>query len=457
MKKIRLPITRMRNAGIMPPLSRAACFMAVIIAAAAAPPRAAPEPEGFQPEGIHMESLIAQSVGMERRFQNQNLFFEDRGAEEYLNDILETLAAPEENRQFMLRVRVLRSSSLNAFASPHGTIYVCTGLLARITNEAQAAALLAHELAHVISFHAPKNLVTLKLHARLKAQQARRGPPPPVFGVGAPGSAGGAAFAPTVNGYGRMFERDADSIGLIRMAEAGYPHREFYNLFAMLGGYIAAERIDEPYFFSSHPRITERLDNYKQIIGALGLADDIDCGGAGFSRWGDSKADAGNEAVFSEGGGSSADAGKRKGRNQTGGARAGNCMEDDIGRGYFNIKLRNVVLYDAAINQAAGRHEIVEAQLGRLLSVDSGDAAALVMRGDMERMLSPRSTDAVGWYKRALNHDPENIAALRAAGFAYHSIGDFENARVYLRKYCEIAHGAADIKMAKEALRQCGE
>jgi len=79
------------------------------------------------------------------------------------------------------------------------------------------------------------------------------------------------------------------------------------------------------------------------------------------------------------------------------------------------------------------------------------------MRGDMERMLSPRSTDAVGWYEKALSREPDNAAALRAAGFAYHSIGDFDNARVNLRKYCKIVPGAPDIKMVKEALRQCGE
>jgi len=408
-------------------------FFLTTVLAAAALPCAAPKSDSVEIEGIHMESLIAQSVGMERRFQNQKLFFEDRNMEEYLDEILKSLATPEEKRQYMLGVRILRSGAANAFASPHGVIYVCTGLLARLTGEAQAAAILAHELAHIISHHAPKNLVVLKFHSRSNARLRRR--QRQQFGGIAVENAAQAA----ASGYNRAFEREADSIGLVRMAAAGYPHGEFYSLFTMLENYVTDEKIDEEYFFSSHPRIAERLENYKALAGTLGLAADVDC----------SEADTNKTSVFNINADSS--------ESRINSARAGNCAEDDIGRGYFNIKARNVVLYDAAANLAAGKYETVEAQLGRLLSIDSGDAAALVMRGDMERMLSPRGTDAVGWYEKALARAPDNASALRAAGFAYHSLGDFENARVCLRKYCNIAPGAADINMAKEVLRQCGE
>jgi len=424
--------------GYIMPLTQTAFFMITVLAAAVTP-CAAPEPENVDIEGIHIESLIAQSVGMERRFQMQNLFFDDMDMEEYLNEILESLATPDENRQYMLKVRILRSNVVNAFASPHGTIYVCTGLLARLTSEAQAAALLAHELTHVISHHAPKSLVMLKLRARSKAQPRRS-----LLQMSGDMAA--------VRGYNRVLEREADSTGLVRMAAAGFPHGEFYSLFEMLEKYITDEKIDEPYFFSSHPRIVERLDNYKTLVAALGLAADIDCRGT-VNKTGIFDIRVGNSKVQVNASKDDVD----KSKSQGNGVRAGNCMEDDIGRGYFNIKARNVVLYDAAVNLAAGRYETVGAQLGRLLSVDSNDVAALVMRGDMERMLSPRGTDAIGWYEKALAHDPDNAAALRAAGFAYHSIGYFKNASAALRKYCKIAPVAADIKMAKEALRQCGE
>jgi len=109
------------------------------------------------------------------------------------------------------------------------------------------------------------------------------------------------------------------------------------------------------------------------------------------------------------------------------------------------------------MNLAAGRPELVEPLLDRLLSVDSCDVAALIKRGDMERQLSPRSFASIEWYERALACSPGNPAALRALGFAYHSMGRADMAVRYLRVYCERAAGAADIKMARELLRRCEE
>ena len=48
---------------------------------------------------------------------------------------------------------VLRDPSPNAFALPNGHIYVHTGMLARLRDEDQLAALLAHEINHVAGHH----------------------------------------------------------------------------------------------------------------------------------------------------------------------------------------------------------------------------------------------------------------------------------------------------------------
>ena len=53
-----------------------------------------------------------------------------------------------------IRVIVFRDPTLNAFAMPNGRVYLHTGLLARVENEAQLAAVMAHELTHVTDRHA---------------------------------------------------------------------------------------------------------------------------------------------------------------------------------------------------------------------------------------------------------------------------------------------------------------
>ncbi|GBU22197.1 peptidase [Fibrobacteres bacterium R8-0-B4] len=356
---------------------------------------AAAEPSDYA-EGVRSPSLIAQSDGMEQRFLYQNLIVDERDLTDYLTEILEKLASPDERRRYRLRVRVLRSNVFNAFAAPNGTVFVCTGLLARTANETQVAAVLAHELGHIVLDHTEKNLLEMKRRAReIVLDESRRNPETLILSDGAAGAGVGDALRAAVAGYTEGIELQADSVAAVRMAAAGYePPADFR-------GFINYIR-----------------DGY--------------------------------DAEPGQGGGHD----KRKSQAH-GGDKAVGAVEDDIERGYFNVKLGSVILQEVMMNQAAGRPDLVEPLLDRLLAVDSCDVAALIRRGDMERQLSPRSVASIEWYEKALACSPGNPAALRAIGFAYHSIGRKDLALGYLRGYCATAAGAADIKMARELLRQC--
>jgi len=369
-------------------------------------------------ESVHTESLMAQARAMERRFRNQNLLWEDRDLEGYLDEILDKLVTPEEQRRYNLRVRIIRSNAFDAFAAPDGAIYVCIGLLARVANEAQLAAILAHELGHIVKNHTEKNLQMLKeaaldeVRGALKTQKAKAVPaksPRPKFtpmtrSKARPRSAASGtpaastqepapaprrpssgfssdmmfrsmtgALRAAVDGYRQELENEADSVAKARMAAAGYPP----------------------------------IENFRQFIQEI--ADSHYAGTTG----------------------------------------------DDIEKGYFDIKLRSIALNAAVANHASGRHGWTEIQLDRLLSIDECDPSALLIRGDMERLMSPRSTAWAEWYEKALACDPNDLAVLRATGFAYHAIGNKAKARKYLSKYSELAGDAPDIEMAREALRQC--
>ena len=350
---------------------------------------AAVEPCDSTAEGVHIPSLIAQSNGMEQRFLYQNLILEEKDLTDYLGELLEKFATPDERRRYNLRVRVLRSNVFNAFAAPNGTVFVCTGLLSRAVNETQVPAVLAHELGHIVLDHTEKNLLEMKRQARgFASKDSRRNPEALILGDGVAGTVVGDAMRAAIAGYTDRIELQADSLAVVRMTAAGYKlpvdFREFIN----------------------------------------SMRDD----GVGVEQSGN--LDKRNSKAHSDG-------------------------EDDIERGYFNVKMGGVMMYEVMMNHAAGQPEIAEPLLDRLLSVDSCDVAALIRRGDMERQLSPRSSAAIEWYERALACSPGNPAALRAIGFAYHSIGRMDMAVRYLRGYCETAGGAADIKMARKLLRQC--
>src|SRR5581483_8653990 len=78
----------------------------------------------------------------------------DTALEQQLGGILTPLLPKNPLEHVEWRLRILRDPMVNAFTMPNGSIYVSAGLLARMENEDQLAAVLAHEVTHVASRHA---------------------------------------------------------------------------------------------------------------------------------------------------------------------------------------------------------------------------------------------------------------------------------------------------------------
>src|SRR5215472_4271046 len=80
---------------------------------------------------------------------------QDQILQNYLNRIGERLAGTREAREsrFKFTFTVLNDTAVNAFALPGGPMFVYTGLLQSVDNEAQIAGAMAHEMSHVILRH----------------------------------------------------------------------------------------------------------------------------------------------------------------------------------------------------------------------------------------------------------------------------------------------------------------
>ncbi len=135
----------------------------------------------------------------------------------YINDIGQKLAKVSDRPDLNYTFTVLDDDNVNAFAMPGGYLYITRGMLAHLNSEAELAAVLGHEIAHVTARHAAR------LETRSKIAK--------VFGAAAglaTGSSGGFILGDAfggvfVKGYGRKFELEADELGARNMARAGYP------------------------------------------------------------------------------------------------------------------------------------------------------------------------------------------------------------------------------------------
>ena len=106
------------------------------------------------------EALLWERAAREhRKLSVSSGLLRDPLLEEYLMDVAHRLLPPGTlDAGVSPSIHVLINPSLNAFAYPTGAIYVHSGLLARLENEAQLATVLAHEIAHVVHRHAIRHL-----------------------------------------------------------------------------------------------------------------------------------------------------------------------------------------------------------------------------------------------------------------------------------------------------------
>src|SRR6266571_7566869 len=113
------------------------------------------EGQAFKPESDE-RALWAKAEKEEEALLKKAKVYDDPMLDEYLARIGDRLT-PDQVREAGgpgFKFGVIRDPTLNAFALPNGHIYVHTGLLARLDNEAQLAMIVGHEMTHVTHRHA---------------------------------------------------------------------------------------------------------------------------------------------------------------------------------------------------------------------------------------------------------------------------------------------------------------
>jgi predicted Zn-dependent protease len=206
-----------------------------------------------------------QSEELVQALQRGGVVYADPEVTAYVQAVMDRLFLQFQGR---IRVQVLRSPQLNAFALPDGHVYINEGLLARFQNEAQLATVLAHEGTHFTHRHGYQSQQSVKDNSAFATFGAMLGIPvlPQLIAVS------------SVFGFSRELETEADKGGFERLSSAGYDVHESPKVFEHLMAEIKAEDIKEPYFFASHPKLAERVDNMRK------LAADVPAGGEGASH-----------------------------------------------------------------------------------------------------------------------------------------------------------------------------
>ena len=225
-------------------------------------------PETGRPARVAMSSEQEAALGLQSYHeilsQSETV---DSGPEfEMVRRVAQRLAAAtgESSGDFEWQVSVIRSPQVNAFCLPGGKIAVYTGILPYAQTDAGLAAVMGHEMAHAIARHGSQRLLRSSL-----AQTFMMGAS---FSVGdldpqqrqtVLAALGAGAQYGIILPFSREHESEADEMGLIYMARAGYDPREsvaFWERMSEAGGN------QPPEFMSTHPSHGTRIEQLRALL-----------------------------------------------------------------------------------------------------------------------------------------------------------------------------------------------
>ncbi len=162
------------------------------------------------------------------------------------------------------QVSLIDDDQVNAFCLPGGKIVVYTGILPVAQNDAALAAVMGHEMAHATSRHGAQRVLQQNL-----AQTAMMGVAVSLSDMdygkqrAVMGALGAGAQFGILMPFGRKHESEADEIGLMYMARAGYDPQESLRFWQRMD---EAGRAGPPEFLSTHPSHGTRIQQLQALM-----------------------------------------------------------------------------------------------------------------------------------------------------------------------------------------------
>lgn len=176
------------------------------------------------------------------------------------------IAAVADRPDYEWEFRLIADQTQNAFCMPGGKVAMYEGMLPICEDEAGVATVMAHEVAHALARHGGERMSqTMALDkAKIVAEK--------ITGVYAPGKEqlvmmayGAGSQYGVLLPFSRKHELEADQIGIMLMAQAGYdPHAapRLWEKFASVKNGAGPSE-----FFSTHPSDLRRVEDLNQVLG----------------------------------------------------------------------------------------------------------------------------------------------------------------------------------------------
>ncbi|MBC8043590.1 MAG: M48 family metalloprotease [Rhizobacter sp.] len=181
----------------------------------------------------------------------------------YVNRIKDKFLAANDvpfEGQYNYQVQVVNEDVLNAFATTGGYLYMYTGIMKFLDNEAQLAGVIGHEMGHISNRHITNNMTAQSITGTLasvllgdKASDMTK-------------TAAGLAYNLSFLKYSRFAEEEADQSGAEWMVRTDYNPYEMQGFFKKMQNAGGGR---SPEFLSTHPDPASRVQHIGEVLGKL--------------------------------------------------------------------------------------------------------------------------------------------------------------------------------------------
>ncbi len=179
---------------------------------------------------------------------------------ERVNKVGQKIASVSDRKEVKYTFRVIDKDDVNAFALPGGYVFVFKGLVDKISTDDELAAVIAHEMAHVVARHSIKRLQGSVGYDILLILMATTG-----AGRGDIGRID-AAFGQLIMAYSREDEALADKLAIKYLKEAGYDPWAIVSLLKKLQEEDKKAPIKPYTNYRSHPYVADRIRMVKKEL-----------------------------------------------------------------------------------------------------------------------------------------------------------------------------------------------
>lgn len=216
-----------------------------------------------QEEAFYYSSDREEALGkaIARKVEKEYKLVEDPLIQKRVEDIGKKIVEVSDRKDITYTFKALDEEDLNAFSLPGGFVYVNKGLIDKVASDDELAAVLSHEISHIVARHSIKKLQALQGYSILRILVAQAPESAKV------GTAADAAFAEILTGYAREDELLADQLGVRYTRLAGYDSSAMIAFLEKLQEVNRRKPPERKSYFKTHPYVPDRIRVVKQELG----------------------------------------------------------------------------------------------------------------------------------------------------------------------------------------------